>query len=194
MARRKTSHEDAEKKFDENEEVALSKAIDPPVKTRRRRSVKFDFWTTEPGITQIKVWCMRGARNEDLSRLLHVSTGTIHQWMSKSEEFNYAVRMSKGIADAQVEFAAFKTATGYAYEEDGLAGNGDVHRLQKWQPGNPGMQKFWMMSRMPERWVDTHKIEISGDLGLREELRHLTSTDLKRLAEKGDSEDEETGK
>lgn len=157
-------------------------------KRKPRYNAQFEFWTTKPGIVQVKVWCMHGATNPELCNLMHISNGTLHNWMNKSKEFMDAVHMSKSVADSQVVFSAYKSATGYKYQEDAMAGNGDVATLDKWQPANATIQKFWMLNRMPDDWKEKQQVELSGDVKIREKMAKMSTEQLERALEEGDGD------
>lgn len=160
------------------------------IKHRNRRNLRLEFWSTEPAITQVKVWCMRGMRSEELAELMEITTRTLRNWCHQSPSLAAAIKLSKSIADAQVEYATFKNATGYYYEEDVMAGNGTVARLQKWQPANQSTQRWWLMNRQPASWRDTQHIEVEGTVHIAKEMAKLGTDDLRRIAVRGEEIDE----
>ncbi|WP_199222735.1 hypothetical protein [Dokdonella fugitiva] len=90
-----------------------------------------------------------GATNADVAYALNRAESTIRAWLQDHADFS-AVLKRKGLADAEVERALFRRATGYT------TGQG-VHI-----PGHPTAQIFWLKNRQRSKWRDKQEVEHCG--------------------------------
>lgn len=109
--------------------------------------------------------CLAGATDIDIARFLQISVGTIYVWKAKYPEFREAIKRSKELADAVVENALFRKATGYSFESEKLfydkeAGVVRASIVEHVPPSDTAMI-FWLKNRQSKDWRD--RVEHVGD-------------------------------
>ena len=80
------------------------------------RGVKKGFmqdYLTEEILTYVTALKRKGVTDEELAKALGISKQTLYNWKKKSQEFRFAIRDGKMVADAQVENALFLSAIGH---------------------------------------------------------------------------------
>lgn len=83
------------------------------------RGVKKGFmqdYLTEEMLTYVTALKRKGVTDEELAKALGISKQTLYNWKKKSQEFRFAIRDGKMVADAQVENALFLSAIGHTKE------------------------------------------------------------------------------
>src|SRR5215510_2695976 len=101
-------------------------------------------------------FCMLGAADDDLARLLEVPRETIDVWLAEVPEFAAAVRAGRDVADATVAERLYARAIGYSYEAVTIFNNkGEIVREVYTEHYPPDVQAciFWLRVRRPE-WRD----------------------------------------
>lgn len=72
------------------------------------RGVKKGFmqdYLTDEMLTYVTALKRKGVTDEELAKALGISKQTLYNWKNKSQEFRFAIRDGKMVADAQVENA-----------------------------------------------------------------------------------------
>ena len=80
------------------------------------RGVKKGFmqdYLTEEILTYVTALKRKGVTDEELAKALGISKQTLYNWKKKSQEFRFAIRDGKMVADAQVENALFLSGIGH---------------------------------------------------------------------------------
>ena len=101
--------------------------------------------------------CAAGATNADLAEEFGVTTQTIGNWRLKHPEFFAALKLSKEIADEQVERSLYERATGYSYSAVKIFCNSKTGAVTKVPiiehvPPDPVSCIFWLKNRKPKEW------------------------------------------
>jgi hypothetical protein len=103
--------------------------------------------------------CKLGALDHHIADELEISIRTFYNWKSEHVDFAAAVKRGKEVADAMVQQALFRNATGYEYEEEQhfVLGNGPNARVmtttvKKHKRGETAAQSLWLRNRRPEQW------------------------------------------
>ena len=116
--------------------------------------------------------CRMGATDKDLAKAFGVSESTLNDWKKKFPEFSESLKEGKDHADAMVENALFKRATGYDYEEvEEVAGKSPkgqtVRRKKIVRKVAPDVTAiiFWLKNRKRAEWRDVRSNEITGQDG-----------------------------
>ncbi|WP_157216385.1 hypothetical protein [Flavisphingomonas formosensis] len=107
----------------------------------------------------------RGALDKDLATAFGVSFTTIRAWKQQHPDFAAACRLSPEAADAAVERALFRLATGHDRETEQLAlKDGELIRttVTEHVPPNDKAAIFWLRIRRPERWAAPMVIRRAG--------------------------------
>lgn len=72
------------------------------------KEYKYQYWTSEEGLVNIRVWKRNGFTNEEIARKIGVSRKTLQEWAVRFSDVRDALKESKEIADNLVENALFK--------------------------------------------------------------------------------------
>ncbi|WP_157219028.1 hypothetical protein [Flavisphingomonas formosensis] len=107
----------------------------------------------------------RGALDKDLATAFGVPFTTIRAWKQQHPDFAAACRLSPEAADAAVERALFRLATGHDRETEQLAlKDGELIRttVTEHVPPNDKAAAFWLRIRRPERWAAPMVIRRAG--------------------------------
>lgn len=153
-------------KKNKNDSVNNSKKRGPKPRKKYRSPVR-DWATSKIGIETISGWALQGATNQEIADMLKVTRKSFQEWLKKYDDLRDAVSVSKEMANARVINSAFKSATGYDYQEEELDRFGEVHDLKKHQAANSTILKFWLMNRMGDKWRDKQSLEVSGKIDSR---------------------------
>lgn len=131
-------------------------------------------------------FCLMGARDVDLARLLEIDVSVLYDWRKAHPELESAIKEGREIADAEVANAIYHAAVGYEHEDTKFfAYEGDIisETYTKHYPPNVQAGQFWLYNRQPQRWKDQRRIELSGTLHM--EVSQLSDEELlKRLEER----------
>ncbi len=117
---------------------------------------------------QARKWYERGATDDEVANLLGVSRQTVYRWRIQHEDFCYAAKIGKEIADDRVERSLYEKAVGYTIETEKLFHHaGLITRATATEFVHPDPQsiKLWLTNRKAASWSDTTKREVSGPGG-----------------------------
>jgi hypothetical protein len=101
-------------------------------------------------------FCMLGATDDDLARLLEAPRGTIDAWLAQVPEFAAAVKAGRDAADATVAERLYARAIGYSHEAEKIFNNkGEIVREPYTEHYPPDVSAciFWLRNRRAE-WRD----------------------------------------
>ena len=139
----------------ELEAVPEDEVIEPKFNTQRDARV-YNF-------------CLLGASNNDLCKMLNISKSTFHKWRKDKPGFAKAIQLGKEHADARVAKSLFQRAIGYSHKDTKFAtfeGNiTDREEYDKHYPPDVTAIKLWLTNRDPERWQDVTRSEVTGKNG-----------------------------
>ncbi len=133
---------------------------------KQTRPTKYD-----PEFHPYAAWTLaiRGKTNKEIAAGLRISTATLDSWQNIHTEFLSSLQAGRGVANAKVEQALFKRATGYEYDETETSRDVyDTARTKvtkKQVVPDVGAIKLWLINRVPEDWSDVTKQEHSGPGG-----------------------------
>ena len=126
---------------------------------------KYEEWLTEDGLLLIAAWARNGLTLEQIANNCGVADSTFREWKSRYPAIAAALKISKELADIEVENALYKRATGYDYTEtaivDGPKGRTETVTHKRMAP-DVTAQIFWLKNRKPYEWRD-RKNEIEAD-------------------------------
>lgn len=115
------------------------------------------FWLSPDGLTLLAGWRRQGIPLTTIATdYIGISKTAFWGWYRESEDLRKAVATSLDIANASVENALYRRATGYDYEEEewGLV-EGDLRRIRVFRRHVPPDTKAimqWLFNRLPNRW------------------------------------------
>lgn len=129
-------------------------------------------WDTKiaPRLEQIKGWCRDGCTDQQICELLGISQNTFYRYKNEKSELSEALKVTKEMADLEIENCLFQRAKGYEYEEETIEGivgkDGETIKktrkiVKKIMAPDTTAQIFWLKNRQPEKWRDKHEIEHS---------------------------------
>ena len=110
----------------------------------------------------------KGMNNTELAKILGVSTTTIKNWRSNSEEFLATYQLAKLKAKEAVEGALFNRAVGYTYEKETITidSKGEQRTVIDTVVVVPDVtaQQFFLKNKDPENFKDKSEQHITGQL------------------------------
>ena len=96
---------------------------------------KYKEWLLPENLLRIQGWAMDGLTNEDIAHNMGIAAKTLWEWKCKYSSLSNALKVSKDIADRQIENALFKAA----------------------KEGNITAQIFWLKNRKPDKWREQRR-------------------------------------
>lgn len=141
--------------------------MDRKVKTKNHR----DSWVRDvrPYLELVEMWARNGLTDKQIALQLGISKKTFNILFQEQDEFYYALLNGRRDANMAVENALFRRAVGYlhtqvekerqkVYDEYGdWTGEYKLvvtKKIVKEVLPSVEAQKFWLRSRLPERWGD----------------------------------------
>lgn len=123
----------------------------------------------EEYIEQAKKLCSLGATDIQIADFFEINVATLYRWKNEHSEFCDALKVSKEIADNQVERSLFARANGYEHDEvDIRVISGEVVQtpIRKFYPPDTVACIFWLKNRRPDLWRDKVEaaVEHSGEV------------------------------
>lgn len=126
---------------------------------------KYEEWLTDDGLLLIAAWARNGLTNQQIADNIGIAECTLYDWKSKHPQISEALKITKELADIEVENALYKRAVGYDYTEttvvDGPKGRTETVTQKRMAP-DVTAQIFWLKNRKPFEWRD-RKNEIEAD-------------------------------
>lgn len=100
----------------------------------------------------------QGKTDEQVAEIIGITSQTLRNWRKSNENFLWATREAKLLADEMVEASMFKNAVGFNYYEQQTSKDGVV-ALRKYKAPDTKAQIFWLKNRKPKEWRDTVQLE-----------------------------------
>lgn len=161
----------------------------------------------KPNLEKVKDWYRNGATEEEVAKKLGISLRSLHNYKTRYPEFLEAVSKSRDIADAEVEAALFKKATGSIITEEAVIKlkkeyyeNGrktlveefiEKVELKREIPSDTVAAIFWLKNRRSEQWKDKRDVELSGGLKVANaDVSKLSDEELRRFIDDGSGDKE----
>jgi hypothetical protein len=126
-------------------------------------------------------FCLLGATNEDLARLLDVGITTIDRWLAEKPQFRGAVKQGREAADANVAESLYRRACGYSHpavkihwDKDGREYRADY---TEHYPPDTAAAFIWLKNRRKEQWRDKAEVEVTH----RHDAGSLTDEELAEI-------------
>jgi len=121
---------------------------------------------------------LMGATDVMLAQAFNVSLESIKKWKRDHPDFLEALKRGKMIADGEVAYSLYRSATGYKYKDKVVMANkvkkfvdGKVVKeyteplivdVEREMPPNANAAIKWLTARQPDKWG--HKVSIKGNL------------------------------
>lgn len=136
---------------------------------------KYEEWLSKEKIALVEAWARDGLTNEQIAKNMGITRETLNQWCKKYPDISDSLKRGKEVVDIEVENALYKRAIGYRYEEkvqELVEGKLTTTKIiDKEVAPDVTAQIFWLKNRKPELWRDKRDIELSGEIGLADELK-----------------------
>ncbi|WP_278839930.1 hypothetical protein [Holdemania filiformis] len=119
----------------------------------------------KPKLDLIAQWARDGAIERDIAKKLSVSESTFSGYKKEHPELMETLTVNKEVADARVESALYKRATGYEYTETSKEVGPDGVKIKttvKQVAPDVTAQIYWLNNRRPDRWRNKQDISIEG--------------------------------
>lgn len=149
----------------------------------RKSADKLSAWLNEEGgfsddsLAKVSAWARNGLTDKDIATNMHISRSTLGVWKQRFPALAAALRSSKAEADAVVENALYKNATGYFYTEETVVmvrhveygENGkrvsedvtpQVVELRRFFTADTKAAFLWLKNRRPKHWRDKREYEL----------------------------------
>lgn len=143
-------------------------------------------WTTTDNLLRIQGWARDGLTMEQIAYNIGITKPTLYKWQERDSNFLNALKVSRDVADRQVENVLFKNAIGFKYTEQQLTDDGMIVEVEKYSKPNTTAQIFWLKNRKPEQWRDKQNIEHDGSINQNIDLSNVSDKDLEKLANMSD--------
>lgn len=128
----------------------------------------------------------KGVNNTELAKILGVSTTTLQNWRSNSEEFLATYQLAKLKAKEAVEAALFNRAVGFSYEKKTVVVNEDGEQRTVIDTiavvPDVTAQQFFLKNKDPDNFKDKTEQHITGALNTNG-VTETPEEQLKRLKE-----------
>jgi predicted DNA-binding protein (UPF0251 family) len=156
-------------------------------------------WLTPEGLETLKHWARNGLTNDDIAHNMGVSRDTLYRWKKAKSDIYDALKEGRIPADAKVESALHKRATGYMTveeheelikQDDGSSKMVVVSRIRKFVPPDTAAGIFWLKNRDPEHWREQKEIGINGSIKTNSNLDKLSDEDLRKLTKLADDDND----
>lgn len=113
-----------------------------------------------------------GATDQQVANLLRIHLATLYRWRELHPEFAEAAQVGKGDADARVQFAMYRRATGYDYRETRaylpLGAKEPVEvEVTRHVPADPRVGMQWLRIRRAGEWRERPEQPENFDLAER---------------------------
>ena len=125
-----------------------------------------------------------GITDAQMAEFFGVSVVTFNAWKSRHPSFLKSLKVSKEVADDQVERSLYNRAVGYDYPEDKIFNNNGeplIVNTMKHVPPDPGAAKLWLTNRRGDTWREKqsheHTGKDGGPIASEIQLVPLTTTD-----------------
>lgn len=124
-------------------------------------------------VERAKELCVAGALDVDIAREFRVSVSTLSSWKLIYPEFLAALRVSKEIANTNVEDSLYRRAMGYTRTEvEHKVVGGKLVRIEveRFYPPDTTAQIFFLKNRKSSEWSDKQEVQHTGTVELTDRI------------------------
>ena len=155
-----------------NEPNKTKSNIKPKPKSKSRKGIggrkSFYDWKVAPKLHLVADWARNGVLDNEIMVKLGISNDSFYRYKKQYAEFRDALK-TRVEADAQVEAALFKNATGFYYDEvqtierysdkDGVVT--ETKTIKKFKEPDTTAQAIWLNNRRKEQWRQKQRDEVT---------------------------------
>lgn len=155
------------------------------------REKKPEAWCDETGLLFIQSWANDGLTDEEIAMKMGIARSTLWVWCNKCQAIKTAIIQGRDTMTLAVENMLYKCAMGFKYEEDAVTKDGEVVKVERFQPPSAEAQKFILTNRRKDKWKSKNEVALEAQIAAQASVE-ISKSDS--LAEDlfGDDEDNET--
>lgn len=131
---------------------------------------KYEQWLEPDNLLLLRAWARDGLTYEQIANNMSISLATLKEWRKKYPAITTALKVTRELADIEVENALYKTAVGFTSTNQTIYEDADGVQTFKtdiiYNKPDKTAQIFWLKNRKPKQWRDVWKTEISGELSI----------------------------
>ena len=150
-----------------------------------------NIWLTEEGQLYLQSWANDGLSNVEIAQKMGVCEDTFYRWCNQEPSIKSAVMRGRDFMTMEVENMLYKCARGFMYEEDALTKDGEVVRVQRFQPPSAEAQKFILTNRRKDKWKSKNEVALEAQIAAQATVE-VSKSDSLADDLFGDDEDNET--
>lgn len=157
-----------------NEPNKTKSNIKPKPKNKSRKGIggrkSFYDWKVAPKLHLVADWARNGALENEIYKNLGISKDAFYDYKKKYPELRDALK-TRVEADAMVEAALFKNATGFFYDEvqtierysdkEGMVS--ETKTIKKYKEPDTTAQAIWLNNRRKEAWRQKQEQLAAGE-------------------------------
>lgn len=133
-------------------------------------------WEEPDKLLMLEAWARDGLTDEQIAGNMGINVRSLYNWKKKSIPIFQSLKISKELADIEVENALRKKALGFREKEQTIATrktveyeNGKrirevtepvVTEVEKYYPPDTTAQIFWLKNRKPKQWRDKQEQKV----------------------------------
>jgi transcriptional regulator with XRE-family HTH domain len=146
------------------------------------RPTKWIELNMDDKLDSVRGWAKNGSTDEDIAKMLGISTALYYQWKKEKIEFMEAIKKGKEVANGELLNSAFTQSVGFFYKEQQTFKVKDyklfgdelkqIERLEtveveKFSPPNPTMNIFMLKNRLPSDYRDKHELDVDATMSIK---------------------------
>lgn len=147
---------------------------------------KYHDWLTPEGLTKIKGWAMDGLTDEEIASKIGIRRETLYDWIKRFPNISNVLKLSKEVADREVEQALYNKALGRCKVTETVkerrlnVKTGEyelvvVKETIKGVPPDVTAQIFWLKNRKPDTWRDKREVDTGIPAGTFDAVSEVTA-------------------
>lgn len=148
-----------------------------------------NVWLTEEGQLYLQSWANDGLSNIEIAKKMGVCEDTFYRWCNQAPSIKSAVTRGRDTMTMNVENMLYKCAMGYEYEEEQVTKDGDIVRVQRYQPPSAEAQKFILTNRRKDKWKSKQEVALEAQIAAQANVE-ISKSDSLADDLFGDDEDE----
>lgn len=131
---------------------------------RSKDDLDTEYWVKGEGLAQVREWLREKKSDKEIAALIGIDRRTVTVWKKAHPIFGTLFRVERKAAVPELITKAFETACGYYKEVEQIDGQGRVHKIKQWFPGNAAMQQYLLKNWANEAYRDKWEIDLGGKL------------------------------
>ena len=153
---------------------------------------KYSKWLEKDSLLLLKSWARDGLTNDEIARKMEINPATFYRWKNSYCEICEAIKKGREPVNVILEDTAFERATKWKtvkeVTRERLYNNQTkqyelttTKEVEKNVPPDSTLLIFLMKSRMPDKYGDRQKVELSGQVDTNP-FAGLSEDQLRKLA------------